>query len=76
MATLNVKNLPDALYRRLRKRARERHRSTAQEVTHILSVVLAEPDAQSILALRGLGREVWHGVDASRHVSDERASWD
>jgi plasmid stability protein len=76
VATLNVKNLPDALYRRLRKRARESHRSTAQEVTHILSVVLAEPDAHSILALRGLGREAWQGLDAGRHVADERAAWD
>lgn len=36
MATLNVKNLPDALYRKLQKRARERRRSIAREVTVIL----------------------------------------
>lgn len=37
MATLNIKGLPDRLYRRLKRRARERHRSLAQEVTHILN---------------------------------------
>ena len=76
MATLNVKNLPDALYRKLQRRARERHRSTAQEVTHILSEVLAGPEVHSILELEGLGRETWEGIDAARHVENERRSWD
>ena len=76
MATLNIKNLPDGLYRRLRRRAKERHRSTAQEVTQILTTALAEPEVRSILELRGLGREAWKGVDARRHVASERESWD
>jgi plasmid stability protein len=76
MATLNIKNLPDGLYRRLRRRAKERHRSTAQEVTHILTQALAEPETRSLLELRGLGREAWQGVDAARHVAAERDSWD
>lgn len=76
VATLNVKNLPDGLYRRLRKRAKERHRSTAQEVTHILSAVLEEPDSLSILTLRGLGRDAWQGLDPARHVAGERDAWD
>jgi plasmid stability protein len=29
MATLNIKNLPDALYRKLKARARREHRSVA-----------------------------------------------
>ena len=75
MATLNVKNLPDALYEALKARAETRHRSVAQEVTHILSEVLAlEP--LSILELEGLGKELWSGADAQRHVDEERASWD
>jgi plasmid stability protein len=76
MATLNVKNLPDKLYRRLRKRALAQHRSIAQEVTHVLSEALQEPEPLSILALRGLGKERWTGSDAARHVSAERRSWD
>lgn len=75
MATLNVKNVPDALYEALKARAESRHRSVAQEVTHILSEVLA-PRRLSILELEGLGKELWSGVDAARHVEDERASWD
>ena len=29
----------------------------------------------SILELRGLGKEVWDGVDAQEYVERERASW-
>jgi len=35
MAILNVKNLPDPLYRKLRERARRQHRSISQEVVHL-----------------------------------------
>ena len=40
LATLNVKNLPGALYRKLQVRAIREHRSVAQEVTHLLSEAL------------------------------------
>ncbi len=75
MAVLNVQNLPDALYAALEARAESRGHTVAQEVTNILAEVLA-PQARSILDLEGLGKDVWSGVDAARHVSDERASWD
>lgn len=76
MATLNIKNLPDTLYRELRKRAAEQHRSVAQEVTHLLSEALERREPLSILQLKGLGKERWAGVDAAEHVDAERRSWD
>jgi plasmid stability protein len=76
MATLNIKNLPDRLYRKLKARAKRQHRSVAQEVTQILSEALEEPEPLSILELQGLGKEVWAGVDATAHVDSERRSWD
>ena len=75
MATLNIKNLPDTLHRRLRARARRQHRSVAQEVTHILSEVLDAGEQLSILELEGLGKERWAGVDAAKYVAEERRSW-
>ena len=30
----------------------------------------------SITELRGLGKEIWHGIDAQEYVDHERASWD
>lgn len=76
MATLNVKNLPDDLYRKLKARAKRQRRSVAQEVAQLLSEALETPDALSILDLKGLGKEHWRGVDAAAHVERERASWD
>ena len=76
MATLNIKNLPDRLYRKLQARAKRQHRSVSQEVTHMLSEALEEPEALSILDLQGLGKEVWAGADAAQHVERERQSWD
>jgi len=76
MATLNIKNLPDVLHRRLRERALRQHRSVAQEVTHILSEALEAGEPLSILDLKGLGRDRWKGVDAVKHVAEERRGWD
>ena len=76
MATLNIKNLPDGLYKRLRARAKRERRSVAQEVTHLLSKALEAARPLSILELQGLGKEQWRGIDAGAHVRRERASWD
>lgn len=76
MATLNVKGLPDALYRKLKLRAKRMRRSVAAEVTHVLSEALEAPEPSSILELRGLGKELWLDLDATGHVANERASWD
>lgn len=76
MATLNVKNLPDALYRKLQARAKRDRRSVAQEVAHLLSEMLDASAPLSILELQGLGKEHWRGIDAAAHVRHERNSWD
>jgi plasmid stability protein len=75
MATLNVKNLPDALYRKLKVRAKRERRSIAQEVMILLTQALEPAAAGSILELRGLGKELWRGMDAASHVASERAAW-
>jgi plasmid stability protein len=76
MATLNVKNLPDALYRKLRARAARERRSIAQEVTVILAAAVGTPPSASLLDLLGLGKAAWAGKDAVRHVAEERRAWD
>jgi len=76
VATLNIKNFPDALYGRLQERAETEHRSLSQEVIHLLSRIVEEPPATSILELKGLGKEAWEGVDAVSHVREERSAWD
>lgn len=76
MAVLNIKNFPDAIYKKLQARAKREHRSVAQEVTHLLSDALELAKPLSILELRGLGKEYWREIDAAKHVERERASWD
>jgi len=76
MAILNVKDFPDALYERLRARARAEGRSIAREVTHLLEAAVGQAEPCSILELEGLGAERWRGVEAVAHVQSERESWD
>jgi plasmid stability protein len=75
MAILNIKNLPDPLYRKLRIRAKREGRSISQEATRILADALETSEPLSIMELRGLGKAVWQGVDAAEHVDRERRSW-
>ena len=76
MAILNVKNVPDALYQKLRDRARRQHRSISQEVVHLLSQALGAETPLSVLDLKGLGKARWRGVDPAAHIERERRSWD
>ena len=76
MATLNIKDFPDALYRKLKARAKREHRSIAQEVVHVLGAALEEPRPLSVLELKGLGKALWEDIDACDHVKRERDSWD
>ena len=76
MATLNIKKMPDRLYRKLQARANREHRSVDQEVIHILSLATEDARSFSILKLQGLGKKFWRKVDASKYVSKERRGWD
>ncbi len=76
MATLNIKSLPDPLYQKLRERARRQHRSLSQEVIHMLAAQVEADEPLSILALKGLGKATWEGIDARDHVAEERLAWD
>jgi len=78
MAALKLTNIPHALYRKLQKRAHLHRRSLVQEVTKILSDAVEVEDGAtySILELQGLGKELWKGIDAAKHVAAERESWD
>ncbi len=76
MATLNIKNFPDAIYKKLQAQAKRERRSVAQEITWLLSKALSPPRPLSILELKGLGKEYWKDAEATEHVAKERGSWD
>lgn len=74
MPTLDIKNFPADLYRKLKDRAGQ-HRSVSQEGTHILEGALAKREPRSILELEGLGKDLWKEIDAADHVERERDTW-
>ena len=76
MAVLNVKSVPDKLYRKLQALAKRERRSVAQEVIQILDQALVESPPLSILDLQGLGKEIWRNVDSGKYVKRERQAWD
>ena len=76
VATLNIKNFPEPIYKKLKARAKRENRSIAQEVTTILTEAVEEPDKLNIMELRGLGKHLWKGIDPAKYVEEERNSWD
>ncbi len=75
MAVLNVKKVPEGLYKALKRRAQQEHRSMAQEVVYVLSQYLQAPPRRSIVGLRGLGKEIWKGVDPKTYIERLRDEW-
>ena len=75
MATLNIKNFPEDLYSRLKSQAERERRSLSQEVIQLLDRAVEDREAVSLLGLKGLGKEAWKGIEAARHVDEERESW-
>lgn len=48
-----------------------------QELSSLIRqrVTMTPKPKRSILELRGLGKEVWNGIDAQEYVNQERDSW-
>jgi hypothetical protein len=69
-------NLPDSLYRKLRL---ERSASTDRSLRRLLifsAMLLKRGNLCLFLISRGWAKEHWRGVDPSKHVEREQASWD
>jgi hypothetical protein len=46
------------------------------ELAERLSKRVDAPKGRSLLELRGLGKEVWTGLDPDEYIRQERSSWD
>lgn len=75
MATLNVKNLPEALHRKLKRRAKEEHRSVASHIKRLIEQDAAKPKRYTVDDLKGLGAEIWKDIDIEEYIRRERDSW-
>ena len=56
--------------------ASERLRLLEMTVHDLALTASHEPQKRSILKLRGLGKEIWQGVDAQKYVDGLREEWD
>ena len=74
MATLNVKNFPDDLYAKLKKRAKQEGRSVSSQVTQLLARDLNRPRKYTVDDLKGLAGP-WKDVDVEEWIDRERNSW-
>jgi hypothetical protein len=50
-------------------------RRLLEELTARVAKDAPSEPKHSILELRGLGAEIWEGIDAQEYVNRERASW-
>jgi hypothetical protein len=60
-----IEGLSAADQRRLLSELTSRLRARSEE----------QPCVHSVMELRGLGKEVWSGVDPDQYVEQERSSW-
>ncbi len=70
MATLQVRDIDDRVYKELRERAKSKHRSLSQEVAHIIEEYLSRPAGdykkQSELLLELSGS--WEGPETAKEI--------
>lgn len=72
MATLQVRDIDDRVYRELKQRAKSRHRSLSQEVAHIIEEYLSQPSkdyrkqSEMLLELSGS----WEGPESATEILD------
>ena len=83
MATLVIKNLPDALHLKLKERARRNHRSLTKEAMVLIEAAVNEgpapidpTQAQAFAAVIAAGEELARqGVDVEAWAARSRGVW-
>ena len=79
MATLHVRNIPESLYERLRKRAQEQNRSISAEVVMLLELALLEEEGSQARLLDKIQRRRFYNPaevdapDSTTLLRDDRA---
>jgi len=47
-----------------------------EELAAIVRLQFTAKPKHSIMELKGLGKEVWQGIDVEKYIEEERNSWD
>jgi len=68
------------VYKEVVEKVQGLDRAERMELLKYLTSLVSESEApkprRSLLELRGLGKEIWEGIDAQEYVNQERRSWD
>jgi hypothetical protein len=53
----------------------EKQLQLAQDVLAIYSRHVAPQPLHSVMEFKGLGKEIWEGIDVQKYIDEERDSW-
>jgi hypothetical protein len=65
----------DAVLAQIRRLDPAARRRLLSELTEIVEQENTTQPVRSLRELRGLGKEIWEGIDAQEYVRQERAAW-
>ena len=69
-------DLSHSILSQVQKLSREEQRELAVEIVRNLDAPHSSTTRTSLLELRGLGKEIWAGVDVKEYLRKERDAWD
>jgi hypothetical protein len=68
------------VYKEVVEKVQSLDNAERMELLKYLTSLVSESETpkpkRSLLELRGLGKEIWEGIDAQEYVNQERSSWD
>ena len=65
-----------AIYREISKLNNKDKKIILSKLINEIKLSSQKEEQYSIMGIKGLGKEIWNGIDAQYYVNIERASWD
>ncbi|HPV39721.1 MAG TPA: hypothetical protein PKX40_00980 [Spirochaetota bacterium] len=64
------------IYREISKLNNKEKKIILSKLVTEINLSSSQGEKYSITGIRGLGKEIWNGIDAQKYVNNERAAWD
>ncbi len=64
------------IYREISKLNNKEKKIILSKLVTEINLSSSQDEKYSITGIRGIGKEIWHEVDAQKYVNNERAAWD
>ncbi len=69
-------NKLENIYREISKLNNKEKKIILSKLVTEINLSSTQDEKYSITGIRGIGKEIWHGVDAQKYVNNERSAWD